>query len=355
MQDCLLANWHFKIPVLVALLASAQPGTAQQADPHVPPGVLEAAESIVVNARFVDGVWPGFWIRPRPYVILDFARQDVAVLVSPGDPLDGYARVPDSELPPALRGQVYVRGAGFDTDFLSSAGALPDERTPAPVPLVSPLLPGYTQTEIILHETFHLWQRATWKDHHRRPPVDCTPQRYEGVGAELPPDFDAAVSRELTYLARALAAPDDERAATVRAFLDVRLQRLLAADPLFIAVDQRQERVEGTAEFTGLAGTIATLHPDAMEARQALQDSLMLRLGQLDRRADEMQLDPSRRAAMRAYYGGAAMAFLLDRLGVDGWRNDIEQGDFLDVVLARHLGDAPYLVRVEEHGRPRGC
>lgn len=355
MKDGLLANWQFQMPVMVALLASALPGTAQQVDSLVPPGVLQAAESLAVDAAVIDRVWPGFWVQPRPYVILDFARQDRAVLVTLEDPLDGYAQVPDSELPPALRGRVYIREAAFDTDFLSAAGAVPDERTPAPVPLVSPLLRGYTQTAIILHETFHLWQRARWNDYHRRPPVDCTPQRYEGVEAELPPDFDAAVGRELAHLARAVAAPDDERTATVRAFLDVRLQRLLAADPLFIAVDQRQERVEGTAEFTGLAGSIAILHPDAMAARQALQDSLLIRLGDFGRRADEMQLDRSRTAAMRAYHGGAAMAFLLDRLGVDGWRNDIEQGDFLDVVLARHLGDAAYLARVEEYGRPRAC
>ncbi len=357
MNDALLARRKCQIPMMAALLASAVPVTAQQADVDsaMPPGVLEAAESLVVHAQSVDRVWPGFWVRPRPYVILDFERQDRALLVTPGEPLDRYAPVPDSGLPPALRGQVYVRDGEFDSGFLSAAGPVPDERTPTPVPLVSPLLRGYTQTSLILHETFHLWQRARWNDHHRRPPVDCTPQRYEGVVAKLPPGFDAAAERELQHLARAVAASDDERAEAVRSFLGVRLERLLPADPLFLAVDQRQERVEGTAEFTGLAGGLAILYPDTTVAGQALQDSLVIRLGDFDRRADEMQLDPSRRAAMRAYYGGAAMAFLLDRLRVDGWRNDIEQGDFLDVVLARHLGDAAYLVRLEKHGRPRGC
>jgi hypothetical protein len=163
------------------------------------------------------------------------------------------------------------------------------------------------------------------------------------------------VDRELQYLAWAVTAPAAELAPSIRAFLDVRLERAVQGEPLFIAVDQRQERLEGTAEFTGLAGSIAILYSDTTTAGKALQDSLVLRLGELDRRADDLQFDQTRRAAMRAYHGGAAMTFLLDRLGVDGWRTAVEQGEFPDVLLARYVGHAHYLARIDEHSRPRYC
>jgi hypothetical protein len=208
---------------MAAVLASALPCIAQETSTgsRLPADVLEAAESLVLDARSVDRIWPGFWSPSRPYVLLDFARQDWAVLVTSHDPLDGYAQVPDSELPPALRGRVYISERGFDGGFLSTgSGPVPAERTPAPVPLASPRLPGYAQAAVILHETFHMWQRAGWPDHHRRPPIDCTPQRYDGVGAQLPPGFGASVDRELQYLAQAVTAPVAELAPSIRAFLD---------------------------------------------------------------------------------------------------------------------------------------
>jgi hypothetical protein len=52
---------------------------------------------------------------------------------------------------------------------------------------------------------------------------------------------------------------------------------------------------------------------------------------------------------------GAALAFLLDALGVDGWRTDVQQGLSPDVLIARFLGAGDYAARLESYSTPRPC
>ncbi|HEX6134773.1 MAG TPA: hypothetical protein VFZ24_12470 [Longimicrobiales bacterium] len=332
--------------------------TVTTGDEDVPQHVSAAAALLVERAVDIDRVWPGFWPEPRPYVLTDFERAEQTLLFTPYDPLDGFSRVADDVLPLVLRGRMYVRAGIFSGDYLAGAGRRPDETMPAPVPLAGPdgLENGYSQAEAILHESFHFWQLATWNDAHRRQPADCTPQRYDNIGVDPPADFQDAARREVLILAAAVGAADRrQRSAGAREYLAARLKRLAAADPLFAAVDQRQERREGTAQFAGLAGSLAASHADTSRARAALRDTVASLLADFGRLSDAPGADETQEAAFRAYHTGAAMAVLLDDLGAGDWRGAVQSGAFLDLLLARAVGANEYIRVSEGRATYRTC
>lgn len=348
--------------LLVAfLLGCSVPLGAQDPDrdvTEVPQYVIDAAASLVQRAPEIDLVWPGFWPRPRPYVLIDFQHLAGSLLFTSDDPLDGYSLVPQHELPPPLHGRLYAHAGPFDADYLAGARTVPNEATPVPAPLTGPdgLDNGYSQAEAILHESFHFWQLARWNDRHRRQPADCTPQRFAAIGVEPPARFQEAARRELEMLARAVDATDREQLlGRVLEYLTVRQERLTAVDPLFAAVEQRQERREGSAQFAGLAGSLAATHEDATHARAALKDSLAVLLRGFRSFADERQLDADQEAAFRVYYTGAAIAFLLDVLDAGSWRAAVERGEFLDVLLADAVSARDYVRIMEARATYRPC
>lgn len=322
----------------------------------IPEGVVAAAVRVVERAAAIDSVWPGFWPEPRPFIVYDGARW--SLLFTSDEPLPGYRPTDPQSLPAQLRGRLYLRPGPITLDYLDGSWPGDAPVPPAPVPLVGPtgLQNGYSQEEAILHEAFHFWQLARWPDTHRRQPADCTPQRYETTGWEPPSSFDDAVAIELARLRDAvLASTPQERVDRTQAYLDARRDRLDAVDPLITAIDQRQERREGSAEFTGLAGSLAALHGAGVPLRTALRDTLASHLARLSAGEGLRDFTASQRAAFRAYRAGAATAFLLDALDVESWRSAVARGEFLDVLLARALGADDYIRWHEDIATSQPC
>lgn len=322
-------------------------------DGSIPDGILGAAALVVDRAPAIDRVWPGFWPEPRPYVLYEYPSW--SLLFTRDEPLPGFEPVDPASLPASLRGTLYLRPGPITTlgEDWHRGGAI----LPAPVPVVGPTgLRGYSQVEVILHETFHFWQRARWPDAHRRQPADCTPQRYEAAGLEPPSGFRDAEVIELALLRDAvLASTRKELTSRIRAYLDARRTRLDPVDPLFAAIDQRQERDEGSAEFAGLAGSLAARDGAGPELQPLLRDTLASQLAGFEVQWDASAFTASQRGAARAYRAGAASAFLLDALEVAGWRQEIERGEFFDVLLAGAVQADDYLRWQERTATSRPC
>lgn len=316
----------------------------------VPDRVIAAAGRLVDLSAGVDSVWPGYWSEPRPYVVTDWNRW--SMLYSDQEPPSGYRPLQPPGLPMSREGRLFLRCGPFDDAVIQRTRQC---RTPslAFVPLASP--GGSSQEEYILHETFHFWQMACW-DESLFQPIDCTPQRYDQTEIFVPSTFHQEAVREMRVLAAAVAADDQgARSANVLEYLRMRRARLGTVDPLINAIDQRQERREGTAMYTGLAGSIAVHHTSGAGAGRVLQDTIAALLQGFPDLAEREGYSPSDQAGQRVYYTGAAMAFLVDGYAVENWRDEVAEGEFLDVLLGRAVGSRQYLRWVEDFGTSRPC
>jgi hypothetical protein len=127
-------------------------------------------------------------------------------------------------------------------------------------------------------------------------------------------------------LAEALEMPVDSLPEHLREYLAVRVLRNATVSEDVPAVERTLERIEGSATLVGLeAGLLAS-----GEDRSQLPESLRPYLTRpLDSFSGGL---PERLIRWRSYGTGAAIGFLLDRLGED-WRVPVEEGAALDDLL----------------------
>lgn len=285
--------------------------------------LVDVAATVVHAAPYIDEVWPGYWAPDQAFLIYEPER--VALLVSPVPPGGAFAPVDSTLLPAELTGRAYsfqgslpgLEGT-FATDY--AVGRLR-------VTAVALESAGGLQTMATLfHEGFHTYQDR----HFSRTVGDARGALAEGYvesGHLAAPEFRALAEVERRILASALSAPEDSLMPLLKQYLAVRRIRTENV-PEAIRKEERQvERKEGSAHLVGLEAALLA----AQGTREALADSLAPYLTRpLDSVAGDL---PGVLIRWRVYGTGAALGFLLDRLG-EAWRPHLESGAAFDDLLA---------------------
>jgi hypothetical protein len=171
----------------------------------------------------------------------------------------------------------------------------------------------------------------------------CVPQE---LPAEIsdPKGFGNALAAELTQLSAAVLSAGVARKPAVAEYLRLRLDRLSKHPPVISYSEQRQERLEGTAEFVSRYATLRLSTAGPAMFADSIAGSLYPIVTQWEQTAELQQL-PHRRslASVYWYHSGAALSFLLDGLDVDRWRDHVRQGSNLDELLALSVFAHDYL------------
>jgi hypothetical protein len=291
------------IPILLCPLAlGAQPGGDTVA-------VLAGAHARVIARGPAVGpeTWPGFRPDTIPHVYV-LPGRGTMLFGWRGAPLEGWIATADGAawLPEADRGaastgiQLGGRGAAqvvvnrLDVDELAGVTA---------------------------HEAFHVFQRASRIQGRRfgageNSMLLATYPAFDG-------ENEALAALEGRLLRAALTAADDVAAAqAAREFLAVRMarQRRLGRDmPEFEAATEMNE---GLAEYALLRATSADPAPAPLLSA-----------------LDGLMGDGRRSPRLRFYATGAAMAYLLDRVGEADWKRQMMAGDLtLQAALQRAVG-----------------
>jgi hypothetical protein len=177
-----------------------------------------------------------------------------------------------------------------------------------------------TDLEFLLHENFHGWQVRHFADF-----LSEVPQRLPD-GVPLPPSFNVALARERALLIDVVRSAGDLRNVYLREYLEARQKRSSTAAPVVAVMECRQERLEGTAEYVGLAGALAA----SAHSQQHLPDSLQARL----RRWNVPNASPQEALRAGAYVVGATLTYLLQQSGAD-WRPAFNRGECLHTLVER--------------------
>lgn len=297
--------------------------------------LVEAASKLVSVAPRLAKVWPGFW--PANQAVILYNPGEVAILVSSQAPPAPFTAVPANLLPGELQGRLHLAcGAlpgltgNFDTDYAvgeTRAIAVKLEDT------------AYETLEVLFHEGFHKFQetefaRTTGADSLallEEPRVDPDIIRQAG--------FVASMELERRILAAAVAAPSHRQMkALARQYLAVRWKRTGALPTEVRHSELNIERKEGSASIVG--------HESAALAygRSLDQPYAQLRMFLSEPPASLPAGDSAyARFRMRAFGSGAAIAWMLTRMGID-WRSRLQGGASFETLLSEVVGfDAPAL------------
>lgn len=299
---------------------------------------LQDADSNLINIAAimvraepkVSRVWTGFWRKDQPFLLL--RPTESALLISSQKPPDLYIPLTKSTIPPELLGRVYLRQVyppEFGKNSFATVYKIDNNIVvPALEPKGSNL---FNQLDFYYHEAFHGYQEQNFtpasnepRAKFKQPSVDPT-----HIAA---PDFAAMAEVERRILINALdVSPGKNLRSLLRQYLAVRRMRSKGLSDV-IARERLMERTEGTAEFVGCsAATLATNAP-ASRLRDCIREELTT---PLDSFGNFPESD-ARLMRWRLYGTGAAIALLLDRLGVQ-WRQQLQQikDASLDEILAR--------------------
>ena len=281
---------------VVGLMLLASPATAR---PATPSELLTMARRVVAQEGELSRLWPGFWPPGQPFILHHPATGAVfAGAAAPGGPEHRPGPLPGAN-------------SAYELDYASGA--------PNTVALRYEV---GTSLDTLFHEQFHDFQseRFRWRGGGSD----------EFIDASLIPDkaaFAAAAEVERRVLARALSARRRaERHRLAGEYLALRSHRLGALDPAVADAEAYREWSEGVAEYIGVRGAaIVAGRPDSAARRiiEGLRKDLNVGGGGFS----------TNWFRWRAYSVGAAMAWLLDDLGVD-WRHAVEDGARLDELLA---------------------
>lgn len=285
--------------------------------------IMATAESAVVRADVIDSAWPGHWRSPA-FVL--YRPGSAAYLYSAAAAPAEFVPLPATALPVSLQGKFFgfqgawrgLRGGVVPVDPSAS-------RLVMAVPVGNWAMP---LLEALIHESFHGWQFRKF-DSFFDPE---TPQRLPG-GTRLPSDYTARIEAERVGLTRVLKA---ESRTSLReealAYLELRLSRMAASDSLVERVERRQERIEGVAEYVGIASYHGVRGADARSVAETLGERISD-----DVRWGNTEVSPARQLLRRTYLSGAVIAYALEQAGCPRWREGVTADRPLDALLARCL------------------
>ncbi len=274
---------------------------------------MAMAERVVDHSDDLSRLWPGFWPPEQPFIL--YAPRTGAVFAGAASP----------EGPSFRAGPLEGADFRFSMDF----------PTGAPNTMMVEVGGPDDTLETMFHEQFHDFQNDTfvWQGERGGEYVDL------GLIPDLTA-FTVAVEVERRVLIDALAAPDAAtRRELARAYLALRRAREQQLDPYVIATERNREWMEGTAQYVGTQASVVARNGVATEVRDKIITSL---------RSDLLSSPEEFVGNMfrwRAYGVGAALAWLLDDIGVPEWRLGAQAGTPLDVLLEGAVGIADATAR----------
>ena len=270
------------------------------------PSIGERTVAAILNAPAgTNGVWPGFSLPDRDWAVQDETGVYLVTKVRP----------PDSFI---KRDRWYFRHeplpnftADFQLDYRLGDLSLVAVRAKRTVEQTAALL---------YHESFHAFQH-TWTS--SPPHVDY------GSIQEFLPAHAAGIEVERRVLRDAIRSNGPIETLAQQA-LAVRARRASQVTADFVQAERQAERTEGLAAYVEARSIALAFGKSA----RTVVDDISLRLA-APMRAFGGSPD-ERLIRTRAYGTGAAIALLLDRLGVD-WKNRAVS-DSLDRLLAEAVG-----------------
>lgn len=282
--------------------------------------IVAVATQAVSEAPRIARVWPGFFASPTFAI---YKQGEYVLLHTASSPPPSFTPVESARVPSVLAQHTYI----YRGDWQGLHGGVlpidPNAQVLAMAVEFDTRRPS-GDLEFLLHENFHGWQARNLEGF-----FSAIPQSVPD-SIPLPPSFITALKAERDLLVAALASVTPAQLRLhVDAYLAARQQRSARTPALIARIECRQERLEGTAEFVGLAGALeATQH-----SREHMADSLQARLNRW------MVLETTQREVLiyGAYPVGATETFLLERLGSD-WRSAFDRGECLHELLAKALG-----------------
>jgi hypothetical protein len=329
------------------------------------------AEFFHLQQTLGDSVWPGYGQANIPVILYN---EEYAFLVGLVDPADGWQTVPSQEpqgtaweIVPAdtFGGQPYYRQR-LVNDITPQAFVVrvSDEwvasmttmqwmrielanviRRDLPVGL-QPVFPTWLMVNalvdssdhhiaLVAHESFHAFQGMV---NEAKLAISETAVTHQNSYPTDDPDFQAAWQNELDLLAQALQTESEtEKVELAAQFLVQRQERRQILSANHITYEQSREWEEGLAKYVELAiwrqpiitvTYMPTIVADSeFEAYQTFDKFWRREIAQMKRMAGDD-------GDGRFYYSGMAQAFLLDQL-LPGWKEQaLDDGVYLDDLLA---------------------
>jgi hypothetical protein len=326
-SGCITIGLTAILTLLLAPLSARAQGRDSRSE--IDGALVAFAVPLVERAAEIAEIWPGFWSATPHFVLL--RDQQSALLVANEHPGSDFTAVTGPAIPAPLHGRLYLRRAyppQLGPRSFSLRFAIGADTVPALEPYGSS---AFRRTDFYLHESFHGYQHARFvpvpEDERRaragEPLVDP---------AQLADGFEAAVEQERTLLLRALTANAEAAINLLHDYVRARDSRL-EHRPDAAAVERRMERTEGTATYVGCRGATTALGAPASAARECV-------LSELRKAVSDMPALPEADAPLmrwRLYGTGAALALLLDDLGIEGWKTRVQDGAPLYEVLREHI------------------
>lgn len=340
------------------------------------------AELFHVRRELGDATWPGWGAKELPFVVYNEAY--AFLLGYEGQPPDGWLKVPQDEphggpwepVPgDTFEGQPYYRQplpASGETPQAFTvkvgerwAGSL-QTREWAEINLVQMFreqVPGFVQpifpytllsdlflrgsdgyVSLLAHESFHAYQGTVAPQ--RLAAAETNVGRAEAGYPWTDTVFVEAWQAELDLLAEALRTETEaESRELAQQFLAQRTARREAARlaPTLVDYERHREWLEGLARYVELEIWQQAALADTYEPLTAVQDIPDFdAYGTFERRWSQ-EIDQIGRMADdegdgRFYYSGMAQAVLLDRLAPEWKAKALEEGVFLEELLAEAVG-----------------
>lgn len=338
------------------------------------------AELFHLRETLGDAVWPGWGQAGVPVILYN---EGYAFLVNyPGAPPDGWIRMPQNErrgsawelVPDDLfLGTPYYRQALPDPNktpenftvlvgdrwvatmqtreysaiafYAGFRSELPDFLRPIfPYRLLWRLMMGHSETYIegLAHESFHAYQGTNAPERlaeaERAAPLES---RYPWENDTL----EAAWKAELDLLYRAVKAPSAAEAADLaRQFLAQRQARraMPGMSAELSAYERKREWLEGLAKYAELTLGLTAARSAGYQPVVAIAADRDFKAYRTQERFWSQQLSEVKRARsaeIRFYYNGMAQAALLDRLAPKWKTRALDEGVWLDELLAEAVGE----------------
>jgi hypothetical protein len=311
--------------VLFLLMVAGPPvTTAQPALVPADSATVRVASALTANSAAVGQVWPGFWDRNRPFLVL--RPTETALLVTSRPPPAPYRSLPDDQVPAPLHGVAHLRRE-YPPDFgprtFQPRYVVDTDTLPALEPKGESV---FERLDFYLHESFHGYQRARWVE-------TAGDTMRVGFGEPLvsPSVTDdstfrirADVERRLLVDALTATSPDSLRR-LLRMYLAVREQRTHGRSRVQ-GVERSMERREGTATYVGCYAAAQALDAPPERGVKCIRDHVTKPLDSL---ADAPEAD-ARLMRWRQYGTGAALCVMLDRLAGPRWKKQVARGAALD-------------------------
>ena len=315
-------------------------------------------ETLRLKQELGDQVWPGLaaaeipillWNRDYSFLVgLNSGVIPAGWVEAAGDTIQDrpyYRQVSDDPQNFVVQvGDQWAASIGTKLEVDLFIREMIQESLPPPINQIIPyrllIQPSEVQMSAVLHEAFHVFQRDVAQAQFQ----DAELAYRDGASYwAIDLGMGEAWQEEIELLVGALDASSDEQAADLAGqFLTRRQERRQAHElgPELVAFERRFEWLEGLAKYVELeiwrqaAGTDgyqplpAMVEDPDFDAYAGFDGRWSLEIGQMKRQADQ-------EGDIRFYYTGMAQATLLDRL-LPGWKDQVmEEGAWLEDLLAQ--------------------